>query len=107
MGREDAGGRSRRRHIGDMPDLGTQAFVERVALDNARYCAGVGDRLRAATRNRVNGAHAVFAVHRYDLSGRASIRDQRAGKMRTDPSGTILGYQFSLNRLAGATADQK
>jgi hypothetical protein len=32
-GREDAVGRSRRRRLGDMPDVGAQAFVKRVALD--------------------------------------------------------------------------
>jgi hypothetical protein len=55
---------------------GAQAFVERMALDSARHCAAVGDRMRAATGNLVNGAHAVLAVHRDDLFGQASVRNQ-------------------------------
>jgi hypothetical protein len=81
--------------LGDMPDLGTQAFIERVALDNARCRAAIGDRKRPASGNLVNGANAVFAVHRDDLFGRASIRNQHAGKMHAHLSGKIFGYQFS------------
>jgi hypothetical protein len=59
--------------------------------------------MRAATGNLVNGAHAVLAVHRYDLFGRASIRDQHAGEMHTVPIRTIFGYQFSTTVLTLGT----
>jgi hypothetical protein len=37
--------------------------------------------MRPAIGNLVNGAHAVFAVDRDDLFGRASIRNQHSSKM--------------------------
>jgi hypothetical protein len=59
--------------------------------------------MRAATGKLVSGAHAVLAMHRDDLFGRASIRDQHAGKMHLTPSGTIFGYQFSTTVLTLGT----
>ena len=59
--------------------------------------------MRAATGNLMNDAHAVLAVHRDDLFGRASIRNQHAGKMHTEPTGTIFGYQFSTTVLTLGT----
>jgi DNA-binding FrmR family transcriptional regulator len=80
-----------------MPGVGAQASVKRVALDNARRCTAVSDRIRAATGNLVNGAHAVLAVHRYDLFGRASKRpsDQHADTVRHDIRVPALDYRAS------------
>jgi len=59
--------------------------------------------MRPASGNLVNGVNAVFAVHRDDLFGRASICDQHPGKCTLTPSGTIFGYQFSITVLTLGT----
>jgi hypothetical protein len=86
-----------------MPDLGAQAFVERVALDNARCCAAVGDGMRATTGNLANGAYpssrSIAMISSGELPSAISMR----AKCTLTPSGTIFGYQFSTTVLTLGT----
>jgi hypothetical protein len=84
--------------------ISVQAFVERVTLNDTRCGAAVGDRMRAATGNLVNGAQTVFAVHRYDLSsGELPSAISIRAKCTLTPSGMTFGYQFSTTVLTLGT----